>query len=94
MFRGIRLVNWKIIYTKQAQKDAKKISNSGLKNKVEKLLEILREDPYTNNPPYKKLVGDLKGTYSRRINIKHRLIYQVYEDERTIKVISMWTHYE
>jgi len=87
-------VNWEIVYTKQAQKDAKKLASSGLKNKAKKLLDIIQKDPYQNPPPYEKLVGDLSGAYSRRINIQHRLVYQIYEEERTIKVIRLWTHYE
>jgi len=87
-------VTWKIVYTKQAQKDAKKLSSAGLKQKTEKLLEILKTNPFKNPPEYEKLVGDLTGAYSRRINIQHRLIYQVYAKEKTIKVIRMWTHYE
>ena len=88
------MVNWKIVFTKQAKKDAKKIANANLKLKVEKLLKILREDPFTNTPPFEKLVGDLSGTCSRRITIQHRLVYQVYEKERVVKIIRMWTHYE
>lgn len=87
-------MSWELLYTKQAQKDAKKLSASGLKEKAQALLEIIREEPYQNPPPYEKLVGDLSGAYSRRINIQHRLVYQVYEDERVIKVIRLWTHYE
>ena len=78
----------------QAQKDAKKISSAGLKQKAEKLLNILREDPYKNPPSFEKLVGDLSGAYSRRINIQHRLVYQVIEDKMIVKVLRMWTHYE
>ena len=85
---------WKVVYTKQAKKDAKKISSSGLKNNTQKLLDILKTDPYMNPPRYGKLVGDLNGAYSRRINIKHRLIYQIYNMERIVKVIRMWSHYE
>ncbi len=85
---------WKIIYTKQAQKDAKKISSAGLRAKVETLLELLRKNPYQNPPSYEKLVGDLSGAYSRRINIQHRLVYQVMETEKIVKVLRMWTHYE
>ena len=81
-------------YTKQAQKDAKKLSASGLKTKAETLLEILKENPYQNPPPYEKLVGDLNGAYSRRINIQHRLVYQVFENERIVKILRLWTHYE
>lgn len=85
---------WKIVYTKQAEKDAKKIVAAGFKPKVQKLLELLKNNPFENPPEYEKLVGDLTGAYSRRINIQHRLIYQVYQKEKTIKVIRMWTHYE
>ena len=87
-------MTWKLVFTKQAQKDAKKLSASGLKNKAQKLLEIIKEDPYKTPPPYEKLVGDLSGAYSRRINIKHRLVYQVYEEQEAIKIIRLWTHYE
>jgi Txe/YoeB family toxin of toxin-antitoxin system len=83
-----------VVFTRQAQKDAKKIARSGLKPQTSRLLEILRENPYRNPPPYEKLVGDLSGAISRRINIQHRLIYQVLDDIRTVKVIRMWTHYE
>jgi len=88
------VTSWKIVYTKQAQKDAKKLSSAGFKQKTEKLLEILKVNPFKNPPEYEKLVGDLTRAYSRRINIQHRLIYQVYLKEKTIKVIRMWTHYE
>ena len=88
------MTSWKIVYTKQAQKDAKKLAAAGFKHKAEKLLEILKVNPFKNPPEYEKLVGDLTGAYSRRINIQHRLIYQVYLKEKTIKVIRMWTHYE
>ena len=87
-------MTWEIVYTKQAQKDAKKLASSGLKDKAKKLLDIIQKDPYQNPPPYEKLVGDLSGAYSRRINIQHRLVYQIYEEERTIKVIRFWTHYD
>lgn len=87
-------MNWTLIYTRQAQKDARKLASAGLKNRAEKLLEIIARDPFANPPPYEKLVGDLAGAYSRRINIQHRLVYQVLEDSRTIKVIRLWTHYE
>jgi Txe/YoeB family toxin of toxin-antitoxin system len=87
-------VSWRVVFTKQAQKDAKKLSASGLKTKAEKLLGVLAENPYQKPPPYEKLVGDLAGTYSRRINIQHRLVYQVLEEIRTVKVLRMWTHYE
>ena len=85
---------WQIVYTKQAQKDARKIAAAGLKEKTEGLLRILSEDSYRTPPPYEKLVGDLSGAYSRRINIQHRLVYQILEEIRTVKVIRMWTHYE
>jgi len=87
-------VSWKLIYTKQAQKDAKKLKSSGLKSKAKNLLEILKDDPFKTPPPYEKLVGDLSGAYSRRINIHHRLVYQVLEEEHIVKIIRMWTHYE
>ena len=87
-------MSWRLVFTKQAQKDAKKIAQSGLKTQASRLLDILREDPYQNPPPYEKLVGDLSGALSRRINIQHRLVYQVLDDVKTIKVIKMWTHYE
>ncbi|PLX99018.1 MAG: Txe/YoeB family addiction module toxin [Desulfuromonas sp.] len=87
-------MSWRLVYTKHAQKDAKKLSASGLKPKAQQLLDILTENPFQNPPPYEKLVGDLAGAYSRRINIKHRLVYQVLEDLRTVKVLRMWTHYE
>jgi len=87
-------VSWRIIFTKQAQKDAKKLSASGLKPKAEKLLDVLAANPFQAPPPYEKLVGDLSGAYSRRINIQHRLVYQVLEELRTVKVLRMWTHYE
>lgn len=85
---------WKIVYTKQAVKDAQKISHSGLKKKTKSLLQILEKNPYQNPPSYEKLVGDLHGAYSRRINQQHRLVYQIFEDQKVIKVIRMWTHYE
>jgi toxin YoeB len=85
---------WKIYYTKQAQKDVRKLASSGLKSKAEDLLRIISEDPYQNPPPYEKLVGDLSGALSRRINIQHRLVYQVYEQQRSLKIIRLWTHYE
>jgi toxin YoeB len=87
-------VSWRIVFTKNAQKDAKKLSASNLIAKAEAIIKILREDPYQVPPPYEKLVGDLAGAYSRRINIQHRVVYQVLDDENTIKVIRMWTHYE
>jgi len=88
------MVTWKIVYTKQALKDAKKIKSAGLKTRAEKILNTLEKNPYQAPPSFEKLVGDLAGAYSRRINIKHRLVYQVYEKTKTVKVIRMWTHYE
>jgi len=85
---------WKIVFTQQAAKDAKKLSRSGLKPKAEALLEIVRANPFQSPPPFEKLVGDLAGAFSRRINIHHRLVYQVLRRERTVKVLRMWTHYE
>jgi Txe/YoeB family toxin of toxin-antitoxin system len=85
--------NYKLVYTKQTKKDAKKVASSQLKSKVEKLFEILQEDPFKKHPPYEKLVGDLKGAYSRRINIQHRLVHQVYEDQKIVKIIRMGSHY-
>lgn len=85
---------WQLYYTKQAQKDARKLASSGLKNKAQELLSIIETDPYQNPPPYEKLVGDLSGAYSRRINIQHRLVYQVLEKEKLIKVLRLWSHYE
>jgi Txe/YoeB family toxin of toxin-antitoxin system len=87
-------VSWTIVYTKQSQKDAKKLASSNLKPQAQRLLEIIAKDPFQNPPPYEKLVGDLAGAYSRRINIQHRLVYQVYDAAHTIKVVRMWTHYE
>tara|TARA_R110002095_G_scaffold95565_2_gene83495 strand:- start:343 stop:606 length:264 start_codon:yes stop_codon:yes gene_type:complete len=87
-------VSWDVVYTKQAQKDAKKLSSAGLKDKAKYLINIIKENPYQNPLPYEKLIGDLSGAYSRRINIQHRLVYQVYENENTIKVIRLWTHYQ
>ena len=87
-------MTWKIVYTKQAQKDAKKLATAGLKAKAEKLLKVLKGNPFQTPPPYHRLVGDLAGAYSRRINIQHRLVYEVLEKEKIIKVIRMWTHYE
>jgi toxin YoeB len=85
---------WTIVYAKWAEKDAKKISQAGLKIKVLNLLDIIAQDPFKNPPPYEKLVGDLLGTYSRRINIQHRLVYEVYSNEKYIKILRMWSHYE
>jgi toxin YoeB len=87
-------VRWTIVFTKQARKDAKKIAASNLKTQTQHLLDILATNPFQNPPPYEKLVGDLSGAISRRISIQHRLVYQVYSGEKTIKVIRMWTHYE
>lgn len=85
---------WELHFTRQAQKDARKVASAGLKPKALELLEILRNDPFANPPPYEKLIGDLSGAYSRRINIQHRLVYQVLEKERAVKVLRFWTHYE
>lgn len=87
-------MNWRVVYTKQAQKDAKKLASSGLKPKAQELLAILSEDPFRRPPPFEKLVGDLAGAYSRRINIRHRLVYQILEEERIVKVLRLWSHYE
>jgi len=87
-------VSWRIVFTKQAQKDAKKLSAAGLRSKAENIIQILRENPYQVPPPYEKLVGDLAGACSRRINIQHRLVYEIVEEEKTVKIIRMWTHYE
>jgi Txe/YoeB family toxin of toxin-antitoxin system len=94
MQHGTGLVMWTVVFTKQAQKDARKISAAGLRPKTEKLLEILRNNPYQPVPPFEKLLGDLSGAYSRRITIQHRLVYEVLESEKTVKVLRMWTHYE
>lgn len=87
-------MSWRLVFTRQARKDAKKIAQSGLKPQTNRLLDLLREDPYRNSPPYEKLLGDLSGACSRRINIQHRLIYQILDDIKTVKIIRMWTHYE
>ena len=87
-------MSWKLVYTKQAQKDAKKLVSSGLKKKAQALLQVIEQNPYQNPPPYEKLVGDLAGAYSRRINIQHRIVYQVLETEQVVKVLRLWTHYE
>lgn len=87
-------MKWRLLYTKQAQKDAKKLASAGLVPAAERLLNTLADNPFQTPPPYEKLVGDLLGAYSRRINIQHRLVYQVYPDERTVKVLRMWSHYE
>ncbi|MFM7553704.1 MAG: Txe/YoeB family addiction module toxin [Verrucomicrobiota bacterium] len=88
------MVAWRLVYTKQAQKDAKKLSAGGLKTKAIRLLEILTEDPFGNPPPFEKLVGDLSGAYSRRINIQHRWVYEVFPEIQTVKVLRLWTHFE
>lgn len=85
---------WRLVFTRQAQKDAAKIAASGLRDKAQSLLDVLAEDPLQTPPPLEKLVGDLAGAYSRRINIQHRLVYQVLKEQRTVKVLRMWTHYE
>ena len=87
------MVNWKLVYTKQAQKDANRLSSSGLKTKANEILEILKKDPYKDYPSFEKLVGDLSEAFSRRINIQHRIVYQVFEREKVVKIIRMWTHY-
>jgi Txe/YoeB family toxin of toxin-antitoxin system len=87
-------VSWKLVYTKNAQRDAKKLAAAGLRSKAEELLKILKKNPFKKPPPFEKLVGDLSGAYSRRINIQHRLVYQVIKENRTVKIIRMWSHYE
>ena len=87
-------MTWKLVYTKQAQKDAKKLASSGLKPKAQELLALIAEDPYCKPPPFERLVGDLAGAYSRRINFQHRLVYQVLEGDRVVKVLRLWSHYE
>lgn len=87
-------MTWKLVFTKQAQKDAKKLASGGLKLKAQELLALVAEDPYCKPPPFEKLVGDLSGAYSRRINIQHRLVYQVIDEEKVIKVLRLWSHYE
>ena len=87
-------MSWRLVYTKRAKKDAKKLSRSSLKPQAERILAILKEDPYCTPPPYERLVGDLSGACSRRINIQHRMVYQIIDDIKTVKVIRMWTHYE
>jgi len=88
------MVNWHLLFTKQAQKDAKKLAHSGLKPQAERILQILRENPYQSPPSYEKLIGDLSGACSRRINLQHRMVYQILDDIHTVKIIRMWTHYE
>jgi Txe/YoeB family toxin of toxin-antitoxin system len=87
-------VSWRLVYTKTAQKDARNLASAGLKAKAQTLLDVIAANPYQTPPPYEKLVGDLAGAYSRRINIAHRLVYQVIEDEHVVKVLRMWSHYE
>ncbi len=87
-------MKWRVVFTKQAQKDAEKLASSGQKKKAVALIEILQENPFQVPPPYERLIGDLSGAYSRRINIQHRLVYQVLNEEKIIKVLRMWTHYE
>jgi toxin YoeB len=87
-------VSWQLVYSKQAQKDAKKLKAAGLKTKAEELLAVLATDPFQNPPPFEKLVGDLAGAYSRRINIHNRLVYEVVAKQKTVRVLRMWTHYE
>lgn len=87
-------MTWRLVYAKQAQKDAKKLLAAGLKSKAQELLEVIAHDPFQAPPPYEKLVGDLDGAYSRRINIQHRLVYEVFKNEKTVRVLRMWTHYE
>ena len=87
-------MNWRLLFTRTAQKDAKKLVAAGLRPKAQALLELLEQDPYQTPPPFEKLVGDLSGAYSRRINIQHRLVYQALDEERIVKVLRMWTHYE
>ena len=88
------MVSWALVYAKQALKDAKKLAESGLKPKAQDLLALLADNPFQNPPPFEKLVGDLAGAYSRRINIQHRIVYEVFSDEKTVRVLRMWTHYE
>lgn len=87
-------MSWRVVFTKQAQKDARKLASAGLRPKAERLLAVLRADPFQRPPPFEKLVGDIAGAYSRRINIQHRLVYEVLGDEQTVKVLRLWTHYE
>jgi toxin YoeB len=94
MRSGAGLVSWQLVFTKQAQKDAKKLASSNLQAKAQVLLNIIQIDPFQAPPPFEKLVGDLAGAYSRRINIQHRIVYEVIEAEQTVKILRMWTHYE
>jgi Txe/YoeB family toxin of toxin-antitoxin system len=88
------VVSWRVVFTKQAQKDAARLAAAGLRPKAEQLLDLLRSNPYQTPPPYEKLVGDLAGVYSRRINIQYRLVYEIFEHEKTVRILRMWTHYE
>lgn len=88
------MVSWTVVYTKQAQKDARRLAQAGLRSKAEQLLDILRRNPFQTPPPCEKLLGDLEGAWSRRINIQHRLVYQVLREQRTVKVLRLWTHYD
>jgi toxin YoeB len=94
MRRQSEVVKWRVVFTRQAQKDAKKLARAGLRDNAETLLAVLAKNPYQSPPPFEKLVGDLAGAYSRRINIQHRLVYQILDDIKTVKVIRLWTHYE
>ena len=94
MSRAAARGRWRVVFTKQVQKDARKIDRAGLRPRAQRLLELLAEDPYRSPPPFEKLVGDLAGAYSRRISIQHRLVYQILNQERAVKVLRMWTHYE
>lgn len=94
MRRSAQVVTWRVVYTRQAQRDAKKLAASGLRPKAESLLELLSRDPFADPPHYEKLLGDLAGAYSRRINIHHRLVYQVLPEIKTVKLLRLWTHYE
>lgn len=87
-------MKWQVVFAKHALKDARKLSTAGLRDKAQALLDVLAQDPFQNPPPYEKLVGDLEGAYSRRINIQHRLVYEVFKKERIVRVLRMWTHYE
>jgi len=94
MLKEAAMVSWNLVFTRDACQDAKKLQSAGLRARVDALFAILRVNPFRNPPPYERLVGDLDGAYSRRINIKHRLVYQVYKAEHTVKILRMWTHYE
>jgi Txe/YoeB family toxin of toxin-antitoxin system len=94
MCQGAGLVSWQLVFTRHAQKDAPKLASAGLKPKAQELLALIQDNPFQNPPPYEKLVGDLAGAYSRRINIQHRLVYEVLSEQNTVKVLRMWSHYE